>query len=459
MSRRDLIERMPSEVAFSNRMPNLKLPKAPPTRVRHLILVLFLLGFGLVGGVGSWAALAPMTSAVVAMGSFKVDGDTLVVQHFEGGIVRDLRVREGDRVEKGDVLIALDGTRSEAQIGILTGQLASALAQDQRLAAEYKNAKTFEPEGELRALIAADPSLGVVEENQRDIFDSNIEMNEGQISILKERLGQLDEQIVGLTSRHDALVKQQALIEEDVRDLKQLFDQGLTTKSRFTRRRQDEIAVFGDIGKTEADLMDLRQRRSEVEQRILQVRRDQLLEIAANRQSVQDRLFDIRQRMSAMKDVQERLAITAPASGQVLGLNINTLGEVIEPGQVLLEIVPEDVEYVIEAQVRPADVDEVVLGQTARVRLTAYSFRTTAPVTGEVVYVSGDSFTDANTSAQFYRVDIKVPDSEFAALPGVHVQPGMPAQVMLETGEQTLVDYMLNPVLGGLETGLTEGGN
>lgn len=460
MTSRALAERLPTEAGFANRMPNVKLPKSPPTRVRSLVFILCLLGFGLVGGVGSWAALAPMTSAVVAGGIFKVDGDTLKVQHLEGGIVRDLRVREGDRVEKGQVIAMLDGTRSAAQVGILTGQLASALAQDQRLQAELRGDEVFEATGELKAMIAADPSLEVVLENQRDIFLSNREMNAGQIGILKERVTQFEERTNGLLARRKALEEQLDLVKSDLESLEQLIEKGLTTKARFNRRRQDEVSIIGDLGLVDSDLMQMDQRVAEIQERILQVRRDQVLNITSNRQSVQDRVFDIRQRMSAMRDIQDRLAITAPASGQVLGLRINTLGEVIEPGVVLMEIVPEGASYVLEAQVRPSDIDEVLPGQKARVRLTAYSFRSTAPVMGEVVYVSGDSFTHATSGTSFFRVDIKLPEVELAMLPdAVNIQPGMPAQVMLETGEQTLMDYMLNPVLSGLETGMTEGGN
>lgn len=453
---RDIAHHETTEIAgFSNRMPGIRLPSTPPTRVRRLVLWLFFLGFGLFGGLGAWAALAPMTSAVVAPGSFKVDGDSQVVQHLEGGIVREIAVSEGDVVNEGDVLAILDGTRSKAQMGILNSQLASALAEEQRLSAEFTSAERLQWSQELLDLVAADPTLKDVLSTQHDIYLSNREMIEGQVSILRKRVAQLEEQLTGAEARRSALRDQLSLIQDERADLKQLYEQGLTTKGRFIARQQDELEVIGQIGIVESNIQDIRQRMSEIEQRVLQVRRDLLLDIAADRQQVRDRILDVRQRIDATRDIQNRLTIRAPVGGRILGLQVNTLGQVIEPGQTLLEIVPVHSSFVVETRVRPSDIDQVTEGGSARIRLTAYSFRKTPAVAGEVVHVSADTFTDQSGNT-YYRVDVKIPDSELSSLPGVQTLPGMPAQVMLETGEQTLMTYLLDPVIGGMETALTE---
>ncbi len=441
---------------FLDRMPDLRLPSAPPIGVRRLVLWLLLLGVGLVGGLGSWAALAPMTSAVVASGAFRVVGDRLVVQHLEGGLLRRIEVSEGALVEQGAVIAVLDDTRSQAQIAILSSQLASALAQEARLAAEHVGAAELRQPEELAALIAADPELAPLWQAQRDIFFSNRAMLDGQVQILRERIAQLGERVAGFELRRVGLQTQLDLVREELGGLEKLHEQGLVTMARLTQRRQDEALILSDFGLVDSDRLSARQQVAEMEERILQIRRDWLREIADQRQRLHETVFDLRQRLAATHEVLERLTIRAPRTGRVVNLGINTLGGVIQPGQNLLEIVPRDADFVVETRVSPSDIDEVDLGGPARVQLSAYSFRSTPALAGTVVQVSADSLVDPATSEPYFQVDVAVSPEALAALPHIRTLPGMPAQVMLETGEQTLLDYLVNPVLSGMSTALLE---
>ncbi len=449
---RDAVER----AGFADRMPDVKLPKAPPTGVRKLVIWLLVLGIGVFGGLGSWAAIAPMKSAIVATGAFRVVGDRLAVQHYEGGIVREIAVKEGELVEEGAVIVRLDETRANAQISILGSQLASALAREARLAAEQREADSIEVPEELAALVAEDPDLAHLLEAQRDVFDSNRDMIDGQVTILRGRIEQLLEDLEGNEARRTSLDDQLALVRDEIEGLQPLYEQGLVTKSRLVSRQQDEAAILGDLGTVSSDRNMTLQQVTEIQERILQIRRNRLLEINDQRQEVQADILDLRQRLAATREVRERLTIRAPRTGRVVNLAINTIGGVVDPSQKILEIVPSNADFVVETKVRPGDIDDVTPGGAARVRLTAYSFRSTPPVPGEVVHVSADSLIDRATGEPYFQVDVKVSPDALAELPHIQTLPGMPAEVMIETGEQTLADYILNPVMGGMEKALIE---
>lgn len=443
---------------FQDLMPTgIALPRTPPTRVRQLVLWMLICGFGLFGGLLVWASKAELTSAVVAPGSFMVAGDRLSVQHYEGGILRALHVAEGDLVAEGDVIAVLDGRRMRASRAILISQLTSFLAQEARLQAELTQAAALEITPELDRLMAQDPTLIPLYQVQRDVFDSNRALYEGQTRILRDRIDQLGQQLSGRSARIDAVAQQLTLVEAEVRDLQTLLEKGLVPKTRLSDRQMQQTGLMGTLGALESDRENIQIRIAEMEERILQVHRDTVNRISGETQMVQERLLDLRQRIDAADDVLDRQTIRAPRSGRVVELAINTLGQVLNPGDTLLQLVPQDADLLVETRVSPTDIDEVRPGGSARVQLTAYSFRSTPPVTGTVTMVGADSSADALTGAPYYRVHIRVPSEELAALPNVKTLPGMPAQAMIETGRQTLADYLLSPVLRSMSQALREG--
>ncbi|WP_069301570.1 HlyD family type I secretion periplasmic adaptor subunit [Neptunicoccus sediminis] len=455
MTRSSLTAAKKTPVALADRMPSNKVTIVPPTRVRGLVLTLGFLSLGLFGGLGSWAAIAPLRTAIVASGEFKVLGDRQIVQHLEGGIVSGIFVQEGGVVKEGDLLATLQDTRVKAQLGILRGQLASALAQEIRSAAEFSQQEELQLSDEFSRLLEEDPDLIEVFNTQKNIFASNKRTDAGQEAILQDRLNQLDEQIEGTMRRVRSLEEQMELVSSETKDLTALFEKGLVTKGRYVNRLQAESQIFGDLGTAESQVQSLLQQKSEIRERVIHVRRERMRIVTAERQAIQDRVYDIRQRIAAMDDVRERLSIRAPISGRVVGLDINTIGEVIESGQKLLDIVPADSSFFIEARVRPSDIDEVVTGGEARVRLTAYSFRTTPVVEGTVTNVSADSFVSETDGSSYYKITVNVPDEKLKTMENVDIVPGMPAQVLVSTGEQTLLTYMLDPVIGGFGTAFT----
>lgn len=453
---RDLVEKN----GFLDRLPETKLPKAPPMRVRRLTLTLFVLGFGVFGGLGVWASFAQMTSAVVASGTFRVAGDRLEVEHFEGGIVREINIREGDTVQEGQIIAVIDGTRSRSQMGILRSQMVSALSQEIRLQAELEGVEDLKMTPQLAVLIEQDPRLIKLFDAQQSIFRANADMLGGQAKILNERKAQLGEQTNGFAARRQAYQRQLELVQQELDKMAKLHKKGLVTGTRMTSLQQNESAIMGNLGELDSRLVNIMQQFVEVDERILQVRRNRLNSVSQDLLRAQETVFNVQERIYTVEDIEARQNIRAPRSGRVVGLVVNTIGSVITPGQTLLEIVPTDASFVVETRVKPTDIDEVIPGGPAQVRLTAYNFRTTLPVEGKVVHISADSLVDEVTGASYYRVDIEVTAEALASLGDGHVKalPGMPAQVMIETGEQTLMDYMLDPVFASFSTALKEGG-
>ncbi|MBK0326688.1 HlyD family type I secretion periplasmic adaptor subunit [Rhodobacteraceae bacterium F11138] len=446
------------EVALPDQMPGAeKKAVHPPTRIGRLVLILTLLIAGFWGGLGSWAALASIQSAVIAMGSFKVKGDLPEVQHLEGGLVREIRVQEGDHVDRDQVLVVLADTVSQAQDRILYNQLVSLLAQEARLEAEYRRLDEMVLSDELKSLMDRGPAFAEIVQTQEELFVSNGEMWHGQAAILRERVEEQEEQLAGLASRRASLAQRLEIVQDELKDLKTLFDRGLITKTRYTSRREAEVAILGEVNYLASQIDSVRQRVAETEERVLQVRRDRIKQISDERQAVKQQIFELRQRIVANDDIKERRLVRAPQAGKIIDLQFTSPGEVIEDGETVLKIVPDDAEFIAEGRVRPEDVDQVAEGHVARVRLTAYNFRTTPAVEGVVTHVSADSFTDEDTGKQYFKVNIRIPDEELAVLPDVEVLPGMPAQIMIATGEQTVANYLLSPVVAGLETALREG--
>lgn len=445
------------DLSLPNRMPGQSgTVEHPPTRIGRLVLLLVVCILLFWGGLGSWATLVPINSAVVAPGKFEVEGDLPSVQHLEGGLIREVHVREGDYVERGQVLVELADTVSAAQDQILLSQLVNALALDQRLGAELREDPEIEFSPELQKFIGQDAVFADLVSAQRDAFRSNNAMWAGQASILQDRVDELEDQYEALQVRNDTLQSRLALVQTELADLKGLYDKGLISRARYTSRQETEISLIGDMGASGNQMDALREQIAGTQERLLQLRRDRASGIGEQRQQVKERILDLRQRMLANRDVRERSLVRAPVSGQVMGLAYTAPGEVIQPAREIMKIVPDQVSYIISSQVRTEDVDQVSKGDFARVRLTAYNFRTTPPVEGEVVHVSADSFVDERTGMPYYRADIRIPEAALAAVPDVQIQPGMPAEVMIMTGEQTVTNYILGPVLAGLNAAFRE---
>lgn len=438
-------------------MPGVALPAKPPMGIRQLVLWLVVCGFGLFGGLVFWAFQAEVTSAVVAPGQFSVDGKRLNVQHLEGGIVRDILVKEGERVLAGQVVARLDGSQTDITLSILKSQLAGQLVQEARLAAELSRSGPPEKTPELQALFADAPELAGLFDVQIELYENNMNLFEGQIRILNERVAQLRDRRDGRNQQLEAMDRQVSLLREEIRNQETLYEKGLVPKARLTQGKMQEANLTGTLGYMTSDRDHYDQRISEVQETILQTERDRQRNLVAAMRLVQEDSLQLRQQIAAFEDIRSRLQIRAPEAGRVVALSINTIGQVLEPGANVLELVPSETDLVLATRVSPSDIDEVFPGSTARVQLTAYSFRTTPPVNGEVTLVGADSLLDQATGQPYFEVRISISEAELAALPNVRALPGMPGQAMIETGRHSLANYLLDPILTGMSMAMREG--
>lgn len=443
--------------AFRELTPGVSLPPKPPTGIGQLVMWLVICGFGLFGGLVFWAFQAEVTSAVVAPGQFSVDGKRLNVQHLEGGIVREILVKEGEEVAAGQVVATLETSQTDITLSILKNQLAGQLVQETRLVAELTRSGPPQLTPELQELVADAPELASLFEVQSELYLNNVNLFEGQIRILEERVAQLKDRRDGRNLQLEAMNKQVSLLREEIRDQEALFEKGLVPKARLTQGKMQEANLTGTLGYMTSDRDHYDQRISEVQETILQTERDRQRDLVAAMRLVQEDSLQIRQRIAAFEDIRSRLMIRAPDSGRVVGLAINTIGQVLEPGAQVMELVPSETELVLATRVSPNDIDEVFPGSTARVQLTAYSFRTTPPVTGTVSLVGADSLVDQTTGLPYFEVRISISDEDLEALPNVRALPGMPGQAMIETGRHTLATYLLDPILTGMSMAMREG--
>jgi HlyD family secretion protein/epimerase transport system membrane fusion protein len=397
------------------------------------------------GGAGSWGATVPLASAVVAAGQVTVDTNRKQISHLEGGVVADLRVRNGDTVEPGDVLMRLDETRATAQLAILASAYREELARQARLIAERDGRVRIAWPPELNDS-GLNPDIAALRASQSAIFDSRRDTLLGEAAILNERVDQLGQEIEGMAAQRAATDKQITFIAEELGPLRDLFSRGHTTKQRLLALEREAARLSGQRGQLTADIARARKAVGETKLEILQNEKAFRAEVVSRLREVQAKLIDLRERRIAAADVLQRLDVRAPVSGKVVNMTVHSTDAVIKAGSPVLEIVPSGDELLVEVRVRTQDVDNVAIGQSADIRFLAFKQRTTPVLSGQVAYVSADALSGRDNAEAFYLARIRVPDAELARLGGQKLQPGMPAEAMILTGKRTALDYMIQPI-------------
>ena len=407
------------------------------------------------GGFLAWATLAPLTEGVVATGTVVVDTQHKTIQHLEGGIVENLYVHEGSEVKAGDVLIELNETQNRAQLELLESRYYGRLAEINRLNSERLLQEEITFSDELIAL-RDDPVIADILSVQENLFHVRRRQYHGQIEVLRHRIGQLEEQIHGLDASRGALLREQSLIEQDLESLVALRDQQLIDEGVLISRQREYEQTIGQFGSLVADIAATRVKIGETRQEILQIEHGWGTEVSDQINRVQQQWFETRERIAAVQDVLQRTTIVSPQDGKVIGLSVHTLGGVIPPGSSIMDIVPSEDRLMVEGRVRPTDVDNVYPGQIARLRFSAFSWRTTPQVEGIVERVSADAFRDEETGTAYYVARILVPEDEMAKLGDVTVGPGMPVDIMFTGSNSTAMSYLTKPLTDILDKSLIE---
>lgn len=431
-------------------------PPAPPSMgVRGPILAgaAVMIGFFVI--LCGWAVLAPLSSAAVAPGSVIVEGNRKTIQHLEGGIVRKILVRDGDRVKAGEPLILLDDTQAKASLDLVRGRLTDALALSARLLAERDGSDAISFPDEL---LDGSADMHVLEamNGQAGIFAARRESLDGQIAILHGSKEQFGEEISGLRGLVKAEQTQLALIDEEIRDIRSLIAKGLARKPRILELRRAQAEIDGSRSQHLAEIGRVKQRIVESELRISELKTERLNEVVAELRTVQAETYDLYERERAAADILTRTKILAPLSGTVISLQAHTSGGVIAPGAPVLEIVPEGERLVVDARIDPSDIDVVDVGLRAQVRFSAFNQRTTIPVDGTLTWVSADVLVDQQSGQSFYRSRIELDDGFEANLAGNSISPGMQVEVMILTGERTVMDYIIAPLFNSINRGFRE---
>lgn len=424
--------------------------------LRRFQIVGFLSVIIMVGVVGGWANFTELNGAVIAPATIMVESYSKKVQHKEGGIVGEIRVKDGDRVEMGQALVVLDNSETKSELTIIDGLLDEALAKRARLEAQRDLAPAinFPPEVLARA---NEPGVAAIMAGQTKLFNARLQAVVGKKDQLTQQIGQLTEQIGGLESQRISKEKQLTLISAELTDLKDLQSKGLVPVSRVMAMDRETARLDGERGELVASKASAEARIAEVKVQILQIDEEDLSQTLTELRDIEGKVAELKERKRAVASRLERMVIKSPITGDVYQLAVHTVGGVIGPGEALMLIVPEADELILQAQVMPQDIDKVRPGQIAHIRFPTFNSRLTPEVAAAVTQISADTSRIDASSPPFYSVRLMISATELAKLGNNKLKPGMPAEAFIQTEAQTPMTYFLKPLTDQFAHALREG--
>jgi HlyD family secretion protein len=410
----------------------------------HLIVGLAIVVV-LAGGLGGWASTAEISGALIAPGSIVVESNVKKVQHPTGGVVGEVLARDGDLVKTGQVVVRLDDTVTKASLAIVVKTLDGLLARAARLQAEQQGLEkiTFPKalldrldDSEVKNIIASETKLFEVRTNGRT----------GQKAQLRERITQLNEEISGLTAQEKAKDQEIALVEKELAGVRTLYEQHLVQLSRLTTLERDAARLNGERAQYIASRAQAKGKITETELQIIQVDKDMVSDVSKDLRESNDKIGEFVERKVTAEDQLRRIEIRAPQDGMVLQSSVHTVGGVISAGDAVMLIVPQSDDLQVEAKVNPQDIDKLQIGQKTLLRLSAFNQRTTPELNGVVIRVSPDVTTDQRTGQSYYTIRVSMPAQEIARLGDAKLIPGMPVEAFVQTGDRTMLSYLIKPL-------------
>ena len=413
-----------------------------PTAAGIASIIVFLLGFGY------WSNSALIAGAVITSGAFVTTGQNKIIQHLEGGVIRDILVHEGDVVELGETLIQLDPTAPRAELDRLMLRHLRSEAMEARLVAEIRN----EPQVTFPSDLLAkrnDPDIKSMVGAQQLTFDAWRKNLEADIAALQDSISAIRERITAAQKQKKAVEHQIELIGEELANKSSLLPAGLVRKPEILALQRAQAALHGEVGKLEGEMGEAKEQIAKTEQQIVGMRTAAIKDAVEQLHQIRAEMADFRERIRSQQGILDRVNITAPVRGIVVKLRYHTTGGVIEPGKNIMEILPLRDDLVIEVRVRPQDIDHVKIGQEASIRLTALNRRTTPTLLGKVMYVSADALPDDLQTVQgreVYVVRIELNEDQPPPMQNFKPKPGMPAEVYIKTAERTFFEYLTQPI-------------
>ena len=411
---------------------------------RHLLVGLSVVIL-LAGGLGGWASTAQISGALIAPGSIVVESNVKKVQHPTGGVVGEVRAHDGDLVKAGDIVVRLDDTVTKASLAIVTKNLDGLWARAARLEAEQRGLDkiTFPP---MLTDRASDPEVKAVMASEAKLFEVRVNGRTGQKAQLRERIVQLNEEIAGLSAQEKAKDQEIELVQKELTGVSDLYDKHLVQMSRLTTLQRDAARLSGERAQYIASRAQAKGKITETELQIIQVDKDVVSDVSKDLRETNDKIGEFVERKVTAEDQLRRVDIRAPQDGMVLQSSVHTVGGVITAGDAIMLIVPQADDLQVEAKVNPQDIDKLQVGQKTLLRLSAFNQRTTPELNGVVTRVSPDTTTDQRTGQSYYTIRVSMPQAEIARLGDVKLIPGMPVEAFVQTGERTLLSYLIKPL-------------
>jgi HlyD family secretion protein len=426
--------------------------KPSPKPVALAGYVLIFLTFGV---LGSWAAVAKLDSAVVAPATISLEGNRRVVQHFEGGIVEEILVSEATRVDQGDVLLRLSSVEAQSNLDVLSTRLDVARMIEARLLAERKLAEEISFPADL--VSRENQIVGAVQEDQLDLFREGRSILKSQEDILRARMGQIEVQIEGLELQKSAFQRRIDNYTEMLDRMRDGESRGLIQGNVLSQREDEMIEIEANLGQVISDIAQARASIGETELQILQLTQEYRQRANTELEQIRAEISELQERRKVAADVLNRTEIRAPGSGSIQNLKVHTVGSVVRPGDVLMELVPEDEELVINARVSPIDKDNVAPGLLTEVRFTAFKTKLTPIMLGEVESVSGDVITPENPNEPpYFLARVTVDENDIPEEIRDRITAGMPADVIITTGERTVANFIVSPLMDAVRKSMIE---
>lgn len=404
------------------------------------------LGLIFVIGLGVWSALAPLRSAVLASGVVAADSHRKTIQHLEGGIISAILVKDGEQVSRGAPLLQIEDTKARTTLATLKSQIWDAVAVKARLSAEQSGAASFPVPAELRS-DENDPAVMRIIARQKEIFIARADLMRSKLNLISQQVKQTREEIIGSQSQVATAVQQKSLIEEQLSMSRQLAEKGLERRTTVLQLQSSLAEAEGKRAFAAAHIAGAEQKIIEADISKANLRDQLQKEVADELGEAERRVQELREKFQEAAAISARTIIRAPEDGVVADLRIHTVGGVISPGDALLDLVPAQDQQVIEVQIRPEDVNVVNVGMSAQVRLLPYQQKRTPPLHGEVVFVSPDRLMDKTSNRPYYAAKISLDEKELSDRREIHLRPGMPSEVTMQTGQTTVALYALSPLL------------
>ena len=415
-------------------------------------LRVLLVAFGVGGG---WATLVPLSGAVVVPGILVAESNVKKVQHQTGGIVAKILIHDGAHVKEGDLLVRLDETQARASLEVIAKQLDETRVRIARLVAERDGLDDVKLPRELAAR-PGDKDLQLLFTSEKSLFKARGSARTSQKQLLRSRIEQLKQEIEGFTAQIKSKAAQRDLISGELQGVQSLYDKRLVPLTRLTSLQRDAANLDGEQGALQSSIAETQGKISEAELQIVQVDQQFRSDVVKDLREAEDKEAELTQKKVAAQDVLNRIDIRSPTSGIVHDLVEHTIGGVISPGEVLMQIVPDTDDLQLEAKLQINDIDQVHVGQRTNVRFATFNQRTTPSLSGFVSYVSADSTQDKQGNAAFYTVRVTLPEQEVKRLGGLQLVSGMPAQVFLETGSRTMFSYLTKPIAEQMHRAFSE---